>query len=522
MDDDASSACYGLTRPELSDKALFDEFYGTCKTRLADYSFASSFIWRDAARLGWRILDGCLCLFANGSAGLTLLQPPVGLGNYAKAARQAVEICDDYNNRVGLPANTTCFEYVSDEQLARFPSGYSAQPMSGDYIYETRRLIDLDGGDLASKRQARNRFARRYQPRTEEFGPDHVKPCLEMLRRWHCQHDESNCGLSPVTRMKRVAEESATADAISYAARIGLRGMVLYDEQTIVGFTFGEMIGPDMCNILIEKTDRQYAGSAQYIYAEFCRQFWPHSRWTNAGDDWEIPSLAYTKTSYRPAFRLNKWSVRPVRKQMIPVSIPAAWVPDSREFIAHADSHADELEQASPSDIDALVGLETRTFDDCVALGRRQFRYLLNCPRATTHVVRHDGILVAAAVLLRRKTRSGTTGRLYSIAVEPEFRGKGLGKSLLAECLDVLRRENVSACMLEVDDRNKYAIALYQKAGFKKIRLLPHYYGQGNHGWKMRLNLNKVPAPAKIEAKGLRGVADRTRAMATAEIVRRT
>ncbi len=500
MDDDDSPACYGLTRPELAHKPLFDQFYSTCKARLSDYGFASSFIWRDAARLGWRVISDCLCLFANGPTGMTLFQPPVGLGNYEKAIRAAVEICDDYNDHIGLPVDATCFEYISDEQLARFPSGFSAQPMSGDYIYETRRMIELDGSDLASKRQARNRFIRRYNPRTEEFGPQHVKPCLEVLRRWHYQHEDSACGFSPVTRMKRLAEESATADAISFAKQIGLRGMVLYDDQTIIGFTFGEMIGPDMCNILIEKADREYAGSAQFIYAEFCRQFWSQSRWTNAGDDWEIPSLAYTKTSYHPAFRLNKWAARPIRKQLVPVSLPAAWLADGQDLFAPADlqsaeAHSDTFEQASPSDIDALVGLETRTFDDYVALGRRQFRYLLNCPRATTHIVRHDGIIVAAAVLLRRKTRSGTSGRLYSIAVEPEFRGKGIGRTLLLECLDVLRRDNVSACGLEVEDSNKAAIALYEKAGFKKVRILPHYYGQSKHGWKMKMSLVASAAP---------------------------
>jgi len=103
-------------------------------------------------------------------------------------------------------------------------------------------------------------------------------------------------------------------------------------------------------------------------------------------------------------------------------------------------------------------------------------------------------------MLLRRKTRSGTTGRLYSIAVEPEFRGKGIGKALLMECLEALRRENVSACVLEVDDENKPAIALYEKAGFKKVRLLPHYYGTSRHGWKMRMNL---AAAAAAPAAGL-------------------
>ena len=66
-----------------------------------------------------------------------------------------------------------------------------------------------------------------------------------------------------------------------------------------------------MCSILIEKTDRRFAGAAQYIFSEFCRQHWPRTRWCNVGDDWDIPSLAWTKESYRPAFRLAKWLVRP-------------------------------------------------------------------------------------------------------------------------------------------------------------------------------------------------------------------
>jgi hypothetical protein len=30
------------------------------------------------------------------------------------------------------------------------------------------------------------------------------------------------------------------------------------------------------------------------------------------GDDWEVPSLAWTKESYRPALRIPKWIIRPV------------------------------------------------------------------------------------------------------------------------------------------------------------------------------------------------------------------
>jgi hypothetical protein len=82
----------------------------------------------------------------------------------------------------------------------------------------------------------------------------------------------------------------------------------LYAGDQLVGFTFGEMLGPDTCSILIEKTDRNFKGSAQYIFSEFCRQYWQHTHWCNVGDDWDVPSLAWTKASYDPAFRLPKWT----------------------------------------------------------------------------------------------------------------------------------------------------------------------------------------------------------------------
>ena len=40
------------------------------------------------------------------------------------------------------------------------------------------------------------------------------------------------------------------------------------------------------------QTDRQFAGSAQYIFSEFCGQYWAGRPWCNVGDDWGIENLA--------------------------------------------------------------------------------------------------------------------------------------------------------------------------------------------------------------------------------------
>ena len=486
MDDDECFASYGLGRMDLANKPLFDRYFSTCKTRLSDYSFANTFIWRDAIHLGWRLIDGCLCVFVNGSEGLTLLFPPIGPGDIARAVRESVALCDDYNAAAGL-VGATRIEYVSEEYLRKLPGGFDAQPMSGDYVYETRRMIDLDGGDLAGKRQARNRYPRRYEARTETFGPEHTDACIRLLALWHDQHEVHSADVLSAVHLKRLKEESATADALRNAEPLGLKGMVLYAGQTLVGFTLGETLDEDSCSILIEKTDRSYAGSAQYIFSEFCRRHWADSRWCNAGDDWEVASLAYAKESYHPAMRIPKWAVWPVRATR--VTAPAL-APSTVETAAAPRVPC----RAGLGDLADLVDLEHGAFTDDLALGRRRFRYLLKCPRAETYVLRRDGRLVAEAVILRRRVPHGMLARLYSMAVAPECRGQGLGKTLLAGCLDALRAEGVPAVVLEVDMTNEPAIGMYEGAGFRRVRPLWHYYGLGRHAWKMRLDLAGVPA----------------------------
>ena len=506
-DEDPFSTC-GLVPLRLEDKPLFDGFFNTCRTRLSDYSFANTFIWRESISLRWRIVRDCLCVFANGDGGLTLLFPPMGEGDLARAAREALGLCRQYvaDRRINVEPR---IEYVSDELLARLGSTFHAVPMSGDYVYPTRRMIDLDGGDLAGKRQARNRFARRYEPRTEPFAPHHLEACVSLMNLWRHQCDS---GAVPEVGacVKRCKEVLATFEAMCHYEALGLRGMVLYAGDRIVGFTLGEFLGgPDTASILIEKTDRQAVGSAQYIFSEFCRLAWPDTRCCNVGDDWEIPSLAWTKQSYRPSHRVPKWIVcqeTPVFVSLaVPCSAPApapAAAPHDAALVAAAAGERDpyRIDHAQAADLDRLFALEAQCFAKEVAFSRRQWRHLLKSRHASTHVVRHADEIVAEAILLRRRTRTGLVGRLYSLAVGAPHRGKGFGKVLLRNCLDVAKAEGVSAVYLEVGEDNPAAIHLYESFGFVRLRPLPDYYGLGKHACKMALRLDRAAVPVTAQA----------------------
>jgi len=488
-------------------------------------------MWRHPIHLRWTVLHGHLCVFANGENGLTMIAPPLGDGHFEAALRDSIEICRDFNHRTGHQGNMA-IEYVSAPIRERFPAGFTAEPMGGDYVYSTEKMITLAGGELSSKRHDRKRFMTRYVARTEPFGPQHVQPCLELLAKWQHQHTDSQDSLGQTIGIKRAKESFATAEAIRHWDAIGLKGMVLYAGDEMVGFTFGELLGPDTCNILIEKTDRTYAGSAQYIFSEFCRQMWSATTWCNAGDDWDIPSLAYTKQSYRPAFRIEKWRMIPVPATVVAVGAGLADVSSVAATVAaeevaqppSVESPSDDAtlvtlptveamtatsaadmaatpaagfgsvtQEARESDVDELAALENRCFDATTAITRRQWKYLIRSRTADVRVVRRENRIIASMVVLRFRVHKGVLSRIYSLSVDAEYRHQGLGRAMVNEAIEQLRHDGVRVAVLEVDQENLPAIRLYEKLGFRTVRSLTDYYGPGRHGWKMRLDLAQAP-----------------------------
>ena len=68
---------------------------------------------------------------------------------------------------------------------------------------------------------------------------------------------------------------------------------------------------------------------------------------------------------------------------------------------------------------------------------------------------------------------SGAVGRIYMLGVDPDYRGKGVGSTVLAAGLSLLRRRGAGIVQLTVDSGNRAALALYGAAGFEvwKINL---------------------------------------------------
>jgi ribosomal-protein-alanine acetyltransferase len=141
------------------------------------------------------------------------------------------------------------------------------------------------------------------------------------------------------------------------------------------------------------------------------------------------------------------------------------------------------ITKASLRDLPAMIELEQTCFT-AYRLTARQLRYLLRRQTAVVLVAKANGAVIGDAIgLLRRSTR--VSGRIYTIAVNPTYRGKNIGAKLLDALLRRLRRRGAQRLTLEVQKRNRAAIALYENNGFQITKVLKDYYAKNRDGLRM-------------------------------------
>jgi ribosomal protein S18 acetylase RimI-like enzyme len=133
-------------------------------------------------------------------------------------------------------------------------------------------------------------------------------------------------------------------------------------------------------------------------------------------------------------------------------------------------------------DLAALDYLEEICFG-ADRFSRERLKYIVAKANASFFVAVMEREIVGSAIMLWRK--KSTIGRLYSIAVAPEFHGRNLGSKLLEKCEKAARKRRCRIVILEVRADNKPAIALYRKFGYLYDSVLPAYYADGTNGLRM-------------------------------------
>ncbi|MEQ9449489.1 MAG: GNAT family N-acetyltransferase, partial [Rhodospirillaceae bacterium] len=129
-----------------------------------------------------------------------------------------------------------------------------------------------------------------------------------------------------------------------------------------------------------------------------------------------------------------------------------------------------------PSDLDALHDLETTVFTSDRLTRRALNRHLQSHAAKVLVAVGADSCLGYALVLFRKDSMAA---RLYSLAVDRNARGRGIGGMLLQAGNRAAKRRGRVQMRLEVRADNAAARKLYMDAGFRARLVIGDYYQDG-------------------------------------------
>ena len=131
------------------------------------------------------------------------------------------------------------------------------------------------------------------------------------------------------------------------------------------------------------------------------------------------------------------------------------------------------IRPATIKDLEQLVAIERRSFNSD-QISRRSFRHMLTRANASVLVFEEDGRVGGYALVLF--SRATALSRLYSIAVDRELKGRGVGRSLLDASEKAAVGRGCVSMRSEVRRDNEASLALFRGAGYRQFEEVEDYY----------------------------------------------
>lgn len=147
---------------------------------------------------------------------------------------------------------------------------------------------------------------------------------------------------------------------------------------------------------------------------------------------------------------------------------------------------APAIRPARKSDVDAIDAVEGSSFD-ADRFSRSALKRLLAAMTAECRVAEVDGKVVGYVCVLFRA--GAGVARIYSIAVDPAYRGRGVAQRLIAAAEQTARARGARSLRLEVRASNMAALGLYERAGFTFLERKPGYYQNGEDALRLEKHL---------------------------------
>ena len=139
---------------------------------------------------------------------------------------------------------------------------------------------------------------------------------------------------------------------------------------------------------------------------------------------------------------------------------------------AAAENWAPRIRPMTEADLDAVREIECRAY--VYPWSRGIFVDCLRVPY-TCEILEQGGRVLGYAIM----SMAADEAHLLNLCLDPRVCGRGLGALMLDHVMGIARDRRAAVLYLEVRPSNAPALALYRRAGFRRIGLRKDYYRSG-------------------------------------------
>ncbi len=258
-----------------------------------EYSFANLYMWGDIYGTRWLQQEGRLWLY-NGHDDLMLM--PVGR---PLAMKELIAVSDGLR-LAGKSGNIVLVDadFVQQNPGLKEFFGIEQDMANGDYIYQSRKLVDLQGNKLRKKRNHINQFLDLYPGHASRpLRASDLGPCLELAEKW--------CRLRTCDALEFDHETSALKRALLHFDELELQGTGIEVGGKLAAFAIFSQLNSNMADVHFEKFDPEVKGIGQVINWETAKSLVGKYKYINREQDLGIEGLRQAKRSYDPEYILS-------------------------------------------------------------------------------------------------------------------------------------------------------------------------------------------------------------------------
>lgn len=289
---------------ELEDRDVFLHYLRDYRFNTYEYSFLTLYLWRKYCNVEYTILNDTLIIKKKeGKKGPYFMQP-IGYSE-----RELPYLIEELTRiKKSDPSILYLFRDIEESFLNQLKEIYgeeltfSEDVINFDYIYETEKLINLPGDKLRKRKNQCNQFIKGYQYELKDINDSAViEDCLAFSRLWFENQRYKHTEIS--------YELEGIHDVLYHLDDLGGRGMAVYVDGRIVGYTIGEKVNDRMAIIHVEKGDKNYKGIYAFINKAFAQNYLKDITYINREEDLGLARLRQAKEAYEPLKLEKKYIV---------------------------------------------------------------------------------------------------------------------------------------------------------------------------------------------------------------------